>query len=440
MFSPAARLAAAVLPLAFAHSFIPVPQGTTVIPSTILPGASLSFKSNSFCDPTPEVTSYAGYVSLPVDDGAYNASIFFWYFTARHSPATAPTTLWLPGGPATSFLDGSSGFPCAVGDDGNSTTVNEFALNGRNNMLYVDIPVQAGYSYTDAANGTFDVVQNLFAPGEEVVVNASTTVASMSSQDPSRTANTTAQVAAQVWQFAQVWLQEFPNQANNDFELNMWSYSYSGFFGAAAAAYITEQNGLIVSNTYQPTAGIDSPVEIRLGTLGINNGCIDIECQLASFPRMLVNNSYGIKAVPDDVYEEAVALVDECYGLVAQCKAAATTLDPQGTGIVEEVNALCVNVTVACFDGLLSIYLESNVSPPPTFSHLHLEARVAWLNQNRDPNSTSHFPCLACGHRLESRRRSTTSGGSRKRSVCPSTSRSARTRWLKTSSSLPAIP
>lgn len=116
----------------------------------------------------------------------------------------------MPGGPGTSFLDGASGFPCAVEPDGNSTSLNPFSFNNHVNMLYVDMPVQTGFSYTEAQNGTFDVVANLFTPGggESSVVNSSVTMASMGSQDGSRTANTTAQVARAMWQLAQVWFQE----------------------------------------------------------------------------------------------------------------------------------------------------------------------------------------------------------------------------------------
>lgn len=167
-------------------------------------------------------------MTLPSEDGTYNASIFFWYFTARSSGSggdgdgastnAAPTTLWIPGGPASSFLDGSSGFPCSVDAGGNSTTLNPWSLNGRSNMLYVDVPAQTGFSYADARNGSFDVVADLFTPaadggdtdgaGAEGLLTTSTTVASMSSQEGTRTLNTTQQVARQVWQFSQVWFQE----------------------------------------------------------------------------------------------------------------------------------------------------------------------------------------------------------------------------------------
>ncbi len=116
----------------------------------------------------------------------------------------------MPGGPGTSFLDGASGFPCIVNDDGQSTRLNRWSWNEEVNMLYLDVPVQTGYSYTDVQNGTFDFLTHAFVPGADPshVQNLTTVAATMSSQDPSRTLNTTQQVARQMWRICQVWFQE----------------------------------------------------------------------------------------------------------------------------------------------------------------------------------------------------------------------------------------
>lgn len=340
----------------------------------------------------------------------------------------------MPGGPGESFLDGSSGFPCSVNADGNSTSLNPWSLNDRVNMLYVDIPGQTGYSYTDAQNGTFDVVTNLFTPAggqEEIVVNSSTTVASMSSHDSNRTSNTTQQVARQMWQFAQVWFQEFPewHKGEKGGEINMWTYSYSGFFGSASAAYIQRQNDLIANGTFVTTGQISSPVVLPLGTLGINNGCLDIESQISYYPTMMVNNTYGIKVVSDDLYEEALEIVDECYGLISSCRAAAAELDPEGTGAVAEVNALCFNVTATCFLGLEGIYLTSNVSTGELSGNLRNKMRsVLIYNTLRGHNLTSRFHCPVCTLRTDSHLLFTTSAGSSRLLGSRSTLRSVQIR------------
>lgn len=137
---------------------------------------------------------------------------------------------------------------------------------------------------------------------------------------------------------------------------------YSGFFGPATVAYAQRQNDRIANGTYQTTDGVESPVGLTLGTLGINNGCVDIQSQIASYPAMMFNNTYGIKAVSDEYYDEALELVASCRGLIESCRAAAAALDPDGTGAVDDVNALCVNTTLTCFLGLEEMYLTSNVS------------------------------------------------------------------------------
>ena len=53
------------------------------------------------CETTPGVKSYSGYVDL-----SPTSHTFFWFFEARHSPETAPLTLWLNGGPGSDSLIG----------------------------------------------------------------------------------------------------------------------------------------------------------------------------------------------------------------------------------------------------------------------------------------------------------------------------------------------
>ena len=47
--------------------------------------------------------------------------------------------------------------PCFVNVDSNSTTLNQWSWNNEVNMLYIDQPVQTGFSYDTPANGTVDV-------------------------------------------------------------------------------------------------------------------------------------------------------------------------------------------------------------------------------------------------------------------------------------------
>lgn len=96
-------------------------------------------------------------------------------------------------------------------------------------MLYVDSPVQTGYSYTNPQNGTVDLFTGEFTPlknpGDKVVTNLTTVQATMSSQSQADTPLTTQQVARIMWLFSQVWFQEFPEYKTDNKEINIWGIS-----------------------------------------------------------------------------------------------------------------------------------------------------------------------------------------------------------------------
>lgn len=135
--------------------------------------------------------------------------------------------LYIPGGPGTSFLDGSSAFPCTVNPDSNSTSLNPWSFNGAVNMLYVDTPVQTGYSYTSPHNGTVDLYSGEFTSttSDHVDTNLTTVAGTLSSQSPTDTMNTTQQVSRLMWTFSQVWFQEFPEYKTENKEINIWGFS-----------------------------------------------------------------------------------------------------------------------------------------------------------------------------------------------------------------------
>ena len=61
--------------------------------------------------------------------------------------------------------------PCFVNVDSNSTTLNEFAWNREVNMLFIDQPVQTGFSYDSLTNATLDLTSGEItplSPGDEI--------------------------------------------------------------------------------------------------------------------------------------------------------------------------------------------------------------------------------------------------------------------------------
>ncbi|KAF5661628.1 carboxypeptidase S1 like A [Fusarium circinatum] len=165
-------LGLAFVSLVAAQEWVAAPKGLQVVSSKLFNGAEISYKKTSVCETTEGVSAYSGYVSLPKSllpdfqhwDEKQRAHLFFWYFEARNNPSTAPTSIYIGGGPGSSSFDNTNGFPCSVNADSNSTTLNEISWNKHVNMLYIDQPLGTGFSYVDLVNGTFDTLTQTFTP------------------------------------------------------------------------------------------------------------------------------------------------------------------------------------------------------------------------------------------------------------------------------------
>lgn len=103
--------------------------------------------------------------------------------------------------------------PCLVAPNSEDTVLNPWSWNNEVNMLYIDQPVQTGFSYDRLINGTIDEFASPFAvtPQESLdSAELSNTVLAgiFSSQDPLSTANTTLNAARAAWHFMQIWMTE----------------------------------------------------------------------------------------------------------------------------------------------------------------------------------------------------------------------------------------
>ena len=90
---------------------------------------------------------YSGYL----DVGAAK-HLHYWLIEAENAPATAPTVLWLNGGPGCSSLDGMiyEHGPFRVNETDHSRLVRfEDTWAKQANMLYLEAPVGVGFSYSD---------------------------------------------------------------------------------------------------------------------------------------------------------------------------------------------------------------------------------------------------------------------------------------------------
>jgi hypothetical protein len=113
------------------------------------------------------------------------------------------------------------------------------------------------------------------------------------------------------------------------------------------------------------TATNPNDIALQLGNMGIINGCIDSESQVSFWPSFAMNNTYGIKTIPEEAYSMAMGNLSTAYGLIDQCRSAAAVLDREGTGAVDEVNQACLAALQLGFGMIQGVYTElSNVRTP----------------------------------------------------------------------------
>ncbi|KAH7067232.1 putative carboxypeptidase S1 [Paraphoma chrysanthemicola] len=205
-------------------------------------GAKIEFVTDSgICEMTPGVKQFSGYLSV-----GENLNMWFWFFESRNSPDTASLAAWFNGGPGCSSMIGlfQENGPCKfeLGAQNIKPINNTFSWNNNVNMLYIDQPVEVGFSM-----------------GNSSAINTDT-------------------ASPYVWTFLQAFYAAFPTYKSRDF--GIFTESYGGHFGAAFTKYIQEQNRV--------KAGED----INIVALGINNGWHDSIIQTPAYIDFAYNNSY----------------------------------------------------------------------------------------------------------------------------------------------------
>ncbi|KAI0156451.1 carboxypeptidase S1 [Xylariaceae sp. FL1272] len=365
-------VAGALVPLAQAQ-FPPAPENVTVLESKFGNGVTISYKeTGEICETTEGVKSYAGYIHLPPgsledlgEEQDYPINTFFWFFEARNDPANAPLSIWLNGGPGSSSMLGlfAENGPCYINSDSNSTRLSEWSWNNEVNMLYLDQPTQVGFSYDTLKNYTLDL-----ASGEAVQLNASDAipeqnntllVGTFPSGDSNSTARGSRNAAIAMWHFAQAWFQEFPAYHPNDSRINLATESYGGRYGPAFATFFEEQNQKIMNGTWNGTVGED--YIINFDTLVLINACVDRLIMYPFHPHIAYNNTYGIQAVNETIYEamlDAWGREGGCRDQIVECRALASLYDPDNTGLNATVNENCEAAEMFCSTQVRGPYLE----------------------------------------------------------------------------------
>ncbi|PQE12758.1 carboxypeptidase S1 protein [Rutstroemia sp. NJR-2017a BBW] len=300
------------------------------------------------CETTPGVNSYSGYIDLDASEvnrtvltSFSNSHTFFWFFEARHNPQYAPITLWLNGGPGSDSMIGlfQELGPCNV--TANLTSqVNPYSWSEVSNMLFLSQPLGVGFSYGNEQVGSLNPYTGVFenasfagAQGRYPVINATAL-------------DTTDLSAVAAWHVLQGFLGGLPQLDSKikSREFNLWTESYGGHYGPAFFNYFYEQNQAIANGS------IDG-IQLNFNTLGVGNGIIDEYIQAPFYPEFAVNNTYGIKAYNDTVYNYAkfaTYMTGGCLDQVESCRGT------NRTSLADQ--AICTEAENMCRDNVEGVY------------------------------------------------------------------------------------
>ncbi|KAI7864879.1 Alpha/Beta hydrolase protein [Spinellus fusiger] len=250
-------------------------DGFTQFSHPAFPEYSMRYKQPSLCD--PDVKQISGYLDVGKDK-----HFFFWFFESRSNPSKDPLVLWLNGGPGCSSLTGlfMELGPCSVNLAGNDTTYNKYSWNSNANIIFLDQPVNVGYSYGSASvSNTEDAAKD---------VNA----------------------------FLQLFIREFTQYSELDFHIS--GESYAGHYIPAIATAIHKQNkGSYTTNVMQRyTSTIGT---IHLKSLLIGNGLTDPLVQYKYYSKMACESNYGLILDAstcknmESKYPACAKLIERCY-------------------------------------------------------------------------------------------------------------------------------
>ncbi|EKJ74168.1 hypothetical protein FPSE_05670 [Fusarium pseudograminearum CS3096] len=301
---------------------------------------------------------YTGWVSVP---GDYPTNLFFWFVEAREP--TDSLTIWLNGGPGSSSLYGffTGNGPCEIVEKGMNeyeTLVREWGWDRASNMLFIDQPNQVGFSYDTPNNGTINFASNKVEVPPEANADYPDWVlrnGTFSSNNGDFTANTTETAAMAVWHMVQGFLTTFPQyqpsalSRNSSLGISLFAESYGGRYGPVFAETFVKQNARRQSGELP----YNSTIDVHLSSLGIVNGCVDMETQVPYYPTFAIDNTYNYKALSAgdaQFYQDKFTAEGGCRDLLQKCATDASVGDPEGEGAEESINKACSDALNNCYD------------------------------------------------------------------------------------------
>lgn len=132
------------------HKKRPDSEWMHILKSEDFPNHTLRIKSPESLG-IDTVKQYSGY--LDIEDETKH--LFFWFFESRNDPANDPVVLWLNGGPGCSSMTGlffELG-PASINKKIKPVT-NDYAWNSNASIIFLDEPVNVGFSYSEKRVGT----------------------------------------------------------------------------------------------------------------------------------------------------------------------------------------------------------------------------------------------------------------------------------------------
>ncbi|QRV80572.1 Serine carboxypeptidase [Ceratobasidium sp. AG-Ba] len=240
------------------------------------PGYQIRLKEPKLCDPT--VKQYSGYLDIDEDK-----HLFFWFFESRSNPAKAPLVLWLNGGPGCSSSTGllfELG-PCNIADEGRNTTFNKYSWNTHANVLFLDQPINVGYSYSESG-----------------------------------TVNTSPLAAEDVWSFLELFVNRFPEYSDT---LHISGESYGGTYLPNIAHVIHTKNKEIRAREAQGLLPKPKVQQLNLASVLIGNGLTEPYTQFASVPEYACDGPYPVFDPNGPQCTSLRAKVPTCQRLIKSC-------------------------------------------------------------------------------------------------------------------------
>ncbi|CCH42744.1 putative secreted protein [Wickerhamomyces ciferrii] len=261
---------------------------------------------------------------------------FYYFFEARNNPETAPTLLWLNGGPGCSSMTGlffELG-PSSLGPD-LKPIYNPYSWNNNANVIFLEQPIGVGFSYGDAK------ISTSYAAAKDVFV------------------------------FLELFFQKFPQFVTNQFHIA--GESYAGHYIPAIASEIVNH----ADRSFQLTSVL------------IGNGITDSLIQDAYYQPMACGLGGFKKVLSDEAcdqmnkdYPKCKKLVEACYNLQnafacvpATIYCSSKLLSPfEKTGLnFYDIRGPCETDADLCYNGMG--YIEQYLNKPEVQEALGAEVQ-----------------------------------------------------------------